>query len=197
MPKCRYCSKKLGNDFYQGGLSKYCNTEHYIEQTIQNKNKLIDKGRKIQKAEQKKKDKAKLKELRSRSEWFDILQKLVNQYVKIRDAGKPCCTCGTKKPNIKYDAGHFIPQKGSDPRRFELTNIHIQCSLNCNQHGSGKRAEYREFIRDKYGGSHLEWLECDVNHKSLKKQFPNWQDIEKEILRYRAIIRELGFKPIR
>ena len=136
------------------------------------------------------------KELMTRKEWYDKLQKLVNQFARIRDKDKPCCTCGTTK-DIKYDAGHFIAVKrgGVDPRRFELTNIHKQCSINCNVHGSGMRKEYREFIIKEYGENHLEWLECEQNHIPLKLRFPHWTDIEKEIKEYRIKIRKLGYKP--
>ncbi len=146
---------------------------------------------------QKRKDREKLKALMTRSQWFDKLQKLVNQEILIRDEFEPCCTCGTTNPNIKYDAGHFIAvgRGGVSPIRFEPTNIHKQCSVQCNQYGSGMRAEYRDFIVKKYGQSHLDWLEGEHNHKPLKEQFPAWQDIEQAIIKQREVIRKLGHKP--
>jgi hypothetical protein len=195
---CKGCKRfKPVSNGIVAGLGFFCSNDCRFSFAMNNTKKIVSKVKETKQKEQRKSDKAKKKELMTRREWYDKLQALVNQYVKIRDAKEPCCTCGTTNPNIKYDAGHFIPQKGVDPRRFELTNIHKQCSLNCNQHGSGKRAEYREFIREKYGDSHLEWLESDINHKSLKDRFPHWEDIEKEILRYRIKIRELGFTPVK
>ena len=58
------------------------------------------------------------------------------------------------------------------------------------------RAEYRDFIKRKYGKEHLNWLESVSNHKSLKEVFPHWSDIEKEIVKIRKEIRALGFKPV-
>ena len=194
--KCKSCRKfKPVETGIVAGLGFFCSNDCRVDFGINNAAKVRDKAKEQKAKEQKKKDVKRTKELMTRREWYDKLQALVNQYVKIRDTNEPCCTCGNTNPNIKYDAGHFIPQKGVDPRRFELTNIHKQCSLNCNQYGSGKRAEYRDFIANKYGVEHLEWLENEVNHKSLKERFPHWQDIEKEILRYRIKIRELGFTP--
>lgn len=191
--KCKCCDKyKPRETMAIHNNMAFCDNDCAAEYGFKNRFKGALKVHK----EKKKKDKQKKKDLMSRAEWYSKLQSLVNQYVRIRDKHEPCCTCGTTNPNIKYDSGHFIPQKGHDPRRFELTNIHKQCSLNCNQFGSGKRAEYREFIVGKYGEDHLEWLECDVNHKSLKEQFPHWSDIEKEIISYRKKIRELGEKPV-
>lgn len=190
--KCKQCQIKVTKETSViVNVKRFCSFECAAKFGKAN----IPKGKEIRRKEQKKKDGKRKKELMTRSEWYDKLQALVNQYVKWRDRNEPCCTCGTSNPNIKYDAGHFIPQKGYDPRRFELTNIHKQCSLNCNQYGSGKRAEYREFIRVKYGSEHLDWLECEVNHKDLKEQFPHWVDIENEISRYRKLIREAGLTP--
>lgn len=131
--------------------------------------------------------------VKTRTQHYNELQTLVNRCVKLRDKNEPCCTCGTTNPNIKYDAGHFIAIKrgGVDPRRFELTNIHKQCSVNCNQYGSGMRAEYMVFITNKYGADHLEWLIGDVNHMSLKLRFPNIEDIQREKVKFRKMIKEL------
>lgn len=186
--RCLYC-KEFFEDTIKTRVGRFCSFDHAI--AYANK-----KTQKAEKKEQKKKDTQRKKELMSRAEWYNKLQGLVNQYVRlVRDVNESCCTCGTTNPNIKYDAGHYIPQKGYDPRRFELTNIHKQCSVQCNQHGSGRRAEYEEFIIRKYGKEHLDWLKNETNHKSLKEAFPHWQDIENEIKRYRQLLRDNGIKP--
>ena len=133
--------------------------------------------------------------VKTRTQWLDQLQSLVNQYVlHVRDKGRPCCTCG-KPRGVKFDAGH-MRSRGSCPElRFELTNIHAQCSVNCNQHGSGMRHEYQLFIIAEYGQEHLEWLEGP--HAMLKEQFPHYTDIKAEIIRYRKLIRGGGLKPNR
>jgi hypothetical protein len=130
----------------------------------------------------------------SRSKWYDRLQTLVNQYVlSVRDKHKPCCTCGKNTHNVKYDAGHLYSVAARSDIRFELTNIHKQCSVNCNQFGSGMRAEYEAFIVHEYGENHLEWLK--ERKPDLKTQLPNWQDIESEIVRYRKLLRDNGVRP--
>jgi len=133
------------------------------------------------------------KGLMTRSDWYDKLQRLVNQYVvKVRDVNEGCFTCGTTA-DVKYDAGHCFPQGNNWAIRFELTNIHKQCSVVCNQHGSGMRHEYEIGIADKYGAEHLEWLRGP--HDDLKCQFPHVSDIENEIKRYRKLLREAGITP--
>lgn len=133
------------------------------------------------------------KGLMTRSDWYEKLQRLVNQYVvKVRDVDEGCFTCGTTA-DVKYDAGHCFPQGNNWAIRFELTNIHKQCSVKCNQHGSGMRHEYESGISDKYGAKHLAWLKGP--HDDLKCQFPHVSDIENEIKRYRKLLREAGITP--
>lgn len=136
------------------------------------------------------------KALMSRTAWFKKLEALVNQYVLyVKEVGEPCCTCGATKTTIKYDAGHCFTVAARSDIRFELTNIHKQCSVRCNQHGSGMRLEYEKFIIKKYSQEHLDYLK-EVK-PDLKTQFPNWQDIEAEINRYRNLLRENGITPKR
>ena len=87
----------------------------------------------------------------------------------------------------------MISRGSSSELRFELTNIHKQCSVECNVHGAGKRKEYELFIIKKYGQDHLNWLLGP--HKLLKEQLPHYLDIKAEIARYRALLRAEGLKP--
>ena len=132
--------------------------------------------------------------VKPRQQWLAQLQTLVNQYVvHVRDKDEPCCTCGKIDKTVKYDAGHYRSRGSCSELRFELTNIHKQCAINCNMYGSGKRAEYIEFIVAKYGQEHLDWL--DGPHKLLKDQLPHYEDIKTEILRYRKLLRDNGLVP--
>lgn len=136
--------------------------------------------------------------IRGRTEWLNMLQDLVNQYVLyVRDVDEPCCTCGTTSKIIKYDAGHCFTRGARPELRFELTNIHRQCSNDCNVHHSGRQAEHKQFIIEKYGKEHLEKLENRSIWPTLKETFPDNESIKEEILRYRALLREHGLKPRR
>ena len=131
--------------------------------------------------------------VKPRAEWLAKLQALVNQYVvHVRDKGKACITCGTRN-DIKYDAGHYRTVGSSPELRFELKNIAKQCSVQCNMHKSGARAEYRDAIIRDHGKDRLEWL--DGPHPLLKDQLPHYSDIKTEILRYRKLLRDNGLKP--
>jgi len=89
----------------------------------------------------------------------------------------------TLKP---FHVGHFIPAKEVDPRRFMLVNLRIQC-YSCNAMNSGRRAEYRINLIQEMGLDHVEWLECDANHKSLNDQYTEIEDIKREAVHYRRL----------
>lgn len=134
------------------------------------------------------------KALEDRPILYKRLQILVNQWVlSVRDKGEPCCTCGTIKQGIKYDAGHRRSVGSCKELRFNPLNIHKQCNQKCNVYGSGKRKEYDEFIVDRYGQEVLDRL--DGTQPSLKKQYPLLDDIRAEIDRYRKLIRAAGLRP--
>lgn len=189
---CKHCKKYVPRETmvkYPSG--RFCTKKHAAEWAIDNR----EKGTKKIEKEERKETRQKKKELMTRTQWYSKYQKIVNQYVtKVRDVGKPCCTCGTTNPNIKYDAGHCFTMAARPDIRFDLKNIHIQCSVKCNQYGSGMRSEYKKFIVVTYGQSELDRLE--IRGKNLKEQFPNWQDIELEIIRYRILLRDNNITPI-
>ncbi len=204
--KCRHCKCYVR---VEGALTVgrviYCNEQckidyamAYIERERAKKARKaraeLNKKIKAQKKLNNWKQSRRRKKVKSMAQWYDQLQKLVNQYVlHVRDKDKPCCTCGTTNPAIKYDAGHYRSRGACPELRFELSNIHRQCSVQCNGFKSGARAEYNEFIKAQYGQAHYDWL--NGKHPTLKEQFPHWRDIEKEIKRYRKLLRDNDIKP--
>ena len=184
--KCAHCKerKPVGAMLIKEPQA-FCNIDHWIEYKVSSIPKAKIKQAKLKESEVKARHKKKLKELRTRTEWYNLLQVEVNKHVRLRDINEPCCTCGTTNPAIKYDAGHCFTRAARPDLRFNLTNIHKQCSVKCNQHGSGMRHEYQLFITSKYGPNHFEWL--NSYHRPLSKEFPHWSDIEKEIQRYRKL----------
>lgn len=189
MPKCKLCKEPASQKF---GLSYFCTFEHAVQWANRaGKKKQQSEQRKAER-EEKRKHREQKEKVKTRTEWYDQLQELVNQWVLIRDANEGCITCGTRN-NVKFDAGHYMTRKAKPELRFELTQIHKQCSVQCNQHGSGMRKEYREALIAKYGEEHVAWLEGP--HPTLKSQFPDVSDIKSEIAHCRKTIRGAGHKP--
>lgn len=187
--RCKHCKSYFdAESMVVVPAGTFCTPGHATEWALSEKGKTsAEKVRKAINLEAK-------KAMVPRSKLLSRLQTLVNQWiVHVRDEHEPCCTCGELKAGIKYDAGHMISRGSSPSLRFELTNIHKQCSIKCNVYGSGKRKEYELFIIRKYGKDHLDWL--NGPHSSLKDKFPDNESIKKEITLYRKILRDAGLRP--
>ena len=94
-------------------------------------------------------DKKSVKELKK------IAQRHVNEYIRLRDAGEPCISCGNYRT---LQAGHFIAAGSCDGLRFDLDNVNGQCKK-CNYFLSGNQLEYRKNLLKKIGLKRVENLE--------------------------------------
>jgi hypothetical protein len=55
-----------------------------------------------------------------------VTKTLVHAYVRKRDEGKPCISCGCQW-NSDFQAGHYYAAGSFETLRFNLDNIHSQC----------------------------------------------------------------------
>lgn len=160
---------------------------------------IMDRQKAKKKQEYNKKTREMKRSIESRLDLYKKLGSLVNQYAKhVIYKGEHCYTCGkqqsaTDNPGA-FHSGHYVPAKRVDPRRFMLENIRIQC-YSCNCMLSGNLAEYKKRLGREIGPEKLDWLECEVNHKPLKEQYPNIDDIRDEIGRYRQLLKQHGIRP--
>jgi hypothetical protein len=119
-----------------------------------------DKARKDMEAKAKvdrKELKARKESVKKHSEWEADLQVVVNKHVRVRDAGKPCISCGTMR-TVRWEAGHYIAVGANNTLRFDLDNIHLQCHR-CNYNQGGNHVQYRIGLEAKIGLERLELLE--------------------------------------
>jgi DNA repair exonuclease SbcCD ATPase subunit len=87
--------------------------------------------------------------IKSVSQYRRELQKVFNEFIRLRDSKEPCISCGKPLP-VKYDAGHFY-SVGSYPNlRFNEDNVHAQC-VECNQHKHGNLLEYAPRLTERIG----------------------------------------------
>jgi len=123
-------------------------------------------AKKIAKAKQagRKADKIKREKLKTRSDYIKEAQVAVNKYVRLRDAGRGCISCGSLLvlggTGGGFDAGHWRSRGASPHLRFEEDNIHGQCKR-CNLYGSGMAIEYRAGLIKRIGLARVEALEAD------------------------------------
>ena len=92
-------------------------------------------------------------------------QAAFNAYIRRRDAGQPCISCGTPPPDLSglhagRDAGHYRSTGSADHLRFHEENCHAQC-VRCNQWGAGMVVEYRIGLMTRIGPSRLDALETN------------------------------------
>ena len=85
--------------------------------------------------------------------------------MRLRDAGKPCISCGRYEWQIpehftggKVDCGHYRSVGACPELRFEPLNTHLQCK-HCNRDLDGNVVEYRQGLLERIGPENLEWVE--------------------------------------
>lgn len=160
MPKCKHCKTNIPKD--KGvliNLKRFCDFTCAAKFGKDN----IPKGNEIKRKEQKKADKAKLQKLKTAGEYTKEAQAAVNRYIRARDYGKPCISCGTPHQIAfggKFDCGHYRSRGSASHLRFNLLNMAGQC-VKCNRNLSGNVIEYRINLINKIGIDRVERLETD------------------------------------
>ena len=110
------------------------------------------------KAARERKDKRERKaKLKTRRDWLREAQAAFNRFIRLRDAGKPCISCGRHHQGQMH-AGHYLSVGARPELRFHEQNVHSQCAP-CNNHLSGNIVLYRKGLMAKIGIELVEWLE--------------------------------------
>lgn len=124
------------------------------------------------------------KKAKTRADHMREAQAAFNAWVRQRDAGLPCISCGRLHQG-QLHAGHYR-SVGSEPAlRFEPDNCHLQCAP-CNTHLSGNLVMYRKNLIEKIGLERVEWLEG--HHEAKKLTVPELQEMKAQ---FRAKVREM------
>lgn len=126
--------------------------------------------------------------LKTHKDWLKDLQTVFNQFIRERDKNEGCISCGTKKTNIQYAAGHFFTVGGFPNVRFDQDNVHKQCNKKCNLELSGNIQDYRPRLIEKIGIERFEALELRARSQPLKLSIPEIKDLIRE---YRQKIKQL------
>lgn len=112
---------------------------------------------KSKKEEDKQKLKARKEKAKPRSKWMQEAQASFNKYIRLRDAGLPCISCG-RTSEAKQNAGHFLSTGARPELRFDERNVHKQCE-HCNSYLSGNLVLYRARLLERIGLVAVERLE--------------------------------------
>ncbi len=133
---------------------------------------------------QRKADRERKEKLKSRSELAREAQAAFNAWVRLRDADKPCISCGRHHEG-QYHAGHYLSVGARPELRYEPINVWKQCAP-CNTHLSGNAVLFRQALVREIGLDRVEWLEGPHHAKKYTAD-------ELRAIRdlYRAKLREL------
>lgn len=139
---------------------------------------------------------AKVKAMTAR-DYLPLAQAAFNKFIRLRDADKPCISCG--RVHVEWttggawDCGHFLSRGAYPELRFEELNAHKQCK-SCNG-GSAKYAkkgrtvakEYEARLIERIGQDKVDWL----NGPHQPKHY-TVDDLKEIKARYTAMAKELA-----
>lgn len=127
-----------------------------------------------------------LEKAKTRGQHLKELQTAFNAWIRARDAGLPCISCGRPASwRGQWDAGHYRSVGSNPASRFDPLNVNKQCGP-CNVHLSGNLIAYRAGLVKKIGLSEVERLEGP--HLPLKLTLPEILEMKTF---YRAEVRRL------
>ena len=146
---------------------------------------LIVKGREMQRKQWKLEKRVLKEKMKTKSDYLRELQTVFNKYVRLRDYGKPCISCG----NIlrgKYDAGHCYSVGAYPNLRFDEDNVHGQC-VACNQHRHGNLNEYVINLPKRIGKKRYKEL---INRRNEPKNY-TVSEVKEMIALYKLKCKEI------
>jgi hypothetical protein len=158
--KCKYCYAEftpytsLQKNCFHDLCVKAMIKEHEVKQWNKKKTKLK-------------------KDLMTTSDWLKIAQQTFNAFIRKRDQGFHCISCGQKPKKI--NAGHYFSAGGHSNLRFNEDNVHLQCEK-CNQFLSGNLLNYQIGIEKRIGGERLLQLH-ELAHVTKKWTIEELQEI--------------------
>lgn len=124
--------------------------------------------------------------LKTHKDYLNDLQKVFNEFIRVRDKGKPCVSCGCIVEGNGH-ASHFF-SVGSHPNvRFNEDNVHVSC-VECNLHRHGNLAEYSLRLPKRIGQERFDMLVVKAKQSLLKLSIP---EIKEKIEYYRKRIKEI------
>lgn len=100
-------------------------------------------------------------------EWQREAQAAFNRYIRWRDFGKDCASCGcvlsgsgNYLTGSAVDASHYRSRGAAAHLKFNVFNVHAACTR-CNRQLSGNAAEFRIRLIKRIGMERVERLESD------------------------------------
>ena len=187
--KCLHC-KEYVTEWVKLPVGVFCNRESAIKWSTAKRVK--DNEKVIQKRNSDLKKKVKASD---RGGCIKRAQTAFNSFIRERDKGLDCISCG-RQPNYSehiggsgIHAGHYRSCGACPELRFEELNVHIQC-VHCNIHKSGNAIDYRIGLIKKIGAKKVEWIEGPHDPKKY-----SIEDLKNIAATYKAKLSDLRQNP--
>lgn len=156
--KCRFCGDKFTP---QRGLQSVCSFICALKYTERLDAKKEKKARMIWKREAKEK-------LKTLTDFENEAKKVFQRWVRKRDEGLPCISCGCVKC-ADYSGGHYFDAGVYSGLIFHEDNCHLQCNSHCNGFLNGNKPNYRIGLVKRIGLERVVWLEENKDRLRNKK----------------------------
>ena len=115
---------------------------------------------------------------------LDSVKKVCHEYIRLRDKGKPCISCGTPW-HQDFQAGHFYKAELFSTIKFHEFNIHGQC-VQCNIRKEGNESEYRVNLPQRIGKENFDHL----NHLAVIDKKTDFKWDRETLIEIRKYYRE-------
>lgn len=161
--RCPFCKGKLEQ---RQRIHPQC-IDGYAEAQAEKAKRKANK----QAALERKATREKLQALQTKPQLVKKAQIAFNAFIRARDAGKPCISCGKpfSRESNAFDAGHYRSVGSAPHMRFVETNTHGQCK-HCNHRLAGNHVAYRKGLIERVGLQEVERLERDQTTRHYTKE---------------------------
>lgn len=177
---CPHCRAKLetGQRIHPACIDGYADAQQAKQERADAKARRM--AAKVERASIKERKEA----IKSRSDWAKEAQTAFNAFIRARDDGLPCISCGRHHQG-QWHAGHYLSTGARPELRYTESNVHRQCAP-CNTHLSGNAVLYRIGLIARIGLEEVERLEGP-------HELPKWAPDDYKAIRdtYRAKLKEL------
>lgn len=131
------------------------------------------KAVKVARVKEKREDKVKRDAMRTKPQLTKLAQTAFNSFIRARDAGKPCISCGAPLPPTAvggaFDCGHYRSVGSAVHMRFVEDNAHGQCK-HCNRHLAGNHVAYRAGLIGRIGSMSVDLIEADCTLRKYTRE---------------------------
>jgi hypothetical protein len=156
MSKCKVCASEFTRT---RPLQNWCSVDCAVTLGQQ----AVAKKKAKAQAQVRKVIREKLDAMRTKQQLVKLAQTAFNAFIRARDAGKACISCGnplSSEPNT-YDCGHYRSVGSAPHMRFVEDNAHGQCK-HCNRHLAGNHVAYRMGLVERIGQRAVDLIEADT-----------------------------------